>query len=72
MLSPHFSIVKPINGNEVSSCRSPDLPYEKGKSYVTIVDGFIISDNIKAESKVIETEYKFSDHQPVTMTFTLL
>ncbi len=66
-----FRIVKPENGFEVATCRSADIPYTKGINYETIVDGFIVSDNIEAVSVVYNTNYAYSDHQPVVMTFTL-
>lgn len=71
-LPEHFSIVKPENGLEVASCRNLDTPYQKDVTYTTILDGFIVSDNIKAESVIIDTDFRWSDHQPVVMTFTLL
>jgi endonuclease/exonuclease/phosphatase family metal-dependent hydrolase len=66
-----FSIVKPSTGFRYATCRSADIPYTKGINYETIVDGFIVSDNIKAESIVYNTDYAYSDHQPVVLTFTL-
>lgn len=60
------------NSKTVSTCRSSDLKYVKGINYEVVIDGFIVSDNIKiVESKNIETGYLYSDHQPVKMTFTL-
>ena len=36
------------------------------------VDGFLVSDNVTAESAaVIDTGFAWSDHNPVVMTFTL-
>lgn len=70
-LAEGFSFVIPENVYEVPSCRGADIPYEKGVDYTVTVDGFIISDNIQASSKVTDTEFKYTDHQPVTMTFEL-
>ena len=70
-LPSSFRIVKPENGFEVATCRSADIPYTEGVNYQTIVDGFIVSDNIEAVSIVYNTDYAYSDHQPVLMTFTL-
>ncbi len=70
-LMPFMSICKAENRFEVATCRSSDLPYEKNINYVTVIDGFIISDNIKATATNIETEFAYSDHQPVFMTFEL-
>ena len=70
-LPSNFSLVKPENGLETATCRNADSPYEEGVNYRTIVDGFIISDNIDAKSLVIDTDFRYSDHQPVLMKFTL-
>ncbi len=66
-----FSIVKPENGFIVPSVRSCDIPYTKGKNYLTIVDGFIVSDNIISSSYVYDTDFAYSDHQPVVLSFVL-
>lgn len=66
-----YRIVKPSTGFMYGTCRSADIPYTKGINYETVVDGFIVSDNIEAESIVWNTDYAYSDHQPVVMTFTL-
>ena len=53
------------------SCRNADAPYHEGQ-FVLTVDGFIASDNVTVkESRVIENEFEFSDHNPVVMTFIL-
>lgn len=70
-LPSHFSIVKPSTGFDYATCRSADIPYTKGVNYETIVDGFIVSDNIEAVSYVYNTDYAYSDHQPVVLSFTL-
>ena len=49
-----------------------DIPYEKGKSFVVTVDGFIVSRNVTVErAEVIDTGFLWSDHNPVRLTFTL-
>ena len=70
-LPSHFSIVKPENGLEESTCRNADTPYIEGVNYSTIIDGFLVSDNIEAKAEVYHTGYEESDHQPVVMTFKL-
>ena len=70
-LPDHFSIVKPENGFEESTCRSADSPYIEGINYSTIIDGFIVSDNVEAMANIYHTGYVESDHQPVVMAFTL-
>lgn len=57
--------------NPVPSCRNADAPYHSGQ-YVVTVDGFLVSDNVTVSSAtVIDTSFAYSDHNPVTMTFTL-
>lgn len=71
LLPQGFSLAKADNHNEVPTCRAADIPWEKGVNYTAIVDGFIISDNIEWESTNIETDFMWSDHQPVLMKFKL-
>lgn len=70
-LPEHFSIVKPNNSSKSATCRNANEKYEKGHDYETIVDGFIVSDNIKAEAVIHDNGYAYSDHQSVELTFTL-
>ena len=70
-LPEHYSIVKPENGMEESTCRNADTPYIEGVNYSTIIDGFIVSDNVEAKAEVYHTGYEESDHQPVVLTFSL-
>jgi endonuclease/exonuclease/phosphatase family metal-dependent hydrolase len=49
-----------------------DQPYKPGKSFVTLIDGYILSPNIKAESvHVVSTGFQYSDHNPVVLKFQL-
>lgn len=59
------------NELEVPTCRGADIPYEKGVNYTTVVDGFLVSDNIHAAAENIDTDFKYSDHNPVKLTFEL-
>lgn len=57
---------------KVPSCRNADAPYEKGKTFVLTVDGFLVSSNIIVdESHVIDAGFKYSDHNPVCIRFGL-
>ncbi|MBP5177292.1 MAG: endonuclease/exonuclease/phosphatase family protein [Clostridia bacterium] len=57
--------------NPVPSSRNADSAYHKGQFVVTI-DGFVTSKNVEVvSSAVIDTGFKYSDHNPVTMTFRL-
>lgn len=68
-----FTLLYPFDeATPVPTCRNAHEPYEKGHTYVQTIDGFIVTDNITAEKpKVIDTEFLYSDHNPVTMKFTL-
>ena len=57
--------------DRVPSCRNADIGYEKGRTFVCTVDGFLVTDNVKVNgSKVQNEEFMCSDHNPVTMNFT--
>lgn len=56
-----------------ATCRGADIPYEKGVNFVTVIDGFIVSENVEVTScKTVDTQYAYSDHNPVKMRFKLL
>lgn len=55
-----------------NSCRNADIPYDPDNSFTVMVDGFIVSDNITVTGYTnVDTEYAYSDHDPVVMNFTL-
>lgn len=68
-----LSLVAPIDEqNPVATCRNTDEPYKAQGQFNVTLDGFIVSDNVKAsDSNVIDTEFMYSDHNPVYITFTL-
>ena len=66
-----MSIVNATNNREVATCRSCDIPYEKGVNYTSVLDGFIVSDNIIASAENIDNNFMYSDHNPVKLTFKL-
>ena len=62
-----FSIVADKN-SDVGSCRGADVVWERGKTYICMIDGFIVSDNVTVKSvNVIDADFAFSDHNPVKM-----
>lgn len=67
-----FSLVAPLDiNNPVASCRNADGPYNSSQFVITI-DGFIVSSNVEViSSSVIDTGFKYSDHNPVKMNFIL-
>lgn len=72
LFTDDITLVAPFDEQDLAaSCRNPDKPYEKG-DFVVTVDGFIVSANVDVSySNVIETDYKYSDHNPVMMKVKL-
>lgn len=68
-----LSLISSLDAHSpIPSCRNADKPYVPGESFVLTVDGFIVSDNITVDSSQVEDEgFAFSDHNPVTMLFSL-
>lgn len=66
-----FSVVKAKNIGSVASCRDDDIAYEKGVTYTSTVDGFIVSSNVEAVATNIDNGFKSSDHNPVLLDFKL-
>ena len=66
------SLVAPIDSeNPVPSCRNADSAYHEGQ-YVLTIDGFLVTPNITVtQSEVIDTGFAYSDHNPVSMNFSL-
>ncbi len=67
-----LSIVAPTgDGKDVPSCRNADGPYTP-EQFVITIDGFIVSNNVKViSSRVEDTGFAYSDHNPVTLVFEL-
>ena len=65
-------LVAPLDEkNPVPSCRNADGPYHDGQ-LVLPIDGFLVSSNVEVvSSRVYDTGFKYSDHNPVGMTFVL-
>lgn len=56
----------------IPSCRNADQPYNEETTFVTMVDGFIISDNVQLNQvKTIDNGFLYSDHNPVSLKFEL-
>jgi endonuclease/exonuclease/phosphatase family metal-dependent hydrolase len=63
---------KIVASTNASTCRGADMVYEEGVTYSTVIDGFIVSDNIEViEEGTIQTNYAYSDHNPVKIKFML-
>ena len=55
---------------ETPSVRTNERPYVRGENFTTVIDGFIISPNVRAESvKARDLDFQFADHQPVDAVF---
>lgn len=67
-----FKIVRADNYWTTPTVRGTDTPYYPEKTYTTVVDGFVVSDNVKAKAHNIQTNFKETDHNPVKLTFQLI
>lgn len=68
-IAEHFSFAAAKNA---PTCRSTDMPYEKGVNYSVVLDGFIVSDNVQVvANENIDGDFEFSDHNPAVMRFML-
>lgn len=72
LLGDAFTLVSASNEFEVSTCRDSSFPYMPGENYEVVVDGFLVSKNVRASSMNIQKEYLYSDHNPVLLSFELL
>lgn len=69
-LPDNFKFASAINA---PTCRSTDMPYEKGVNYSVVIDGFIVSANVDVVSVTnIDTDFMYSDHNPVYMQFSFI
>ena len=68
-----LSLVVPLHADSpAASCRTAAEPYTPGSTFRVTVDGFVVSDNVTvSDSNVIETDYAYSDHNPVYLDFML-
>ena len=68
-----ITLTAPLNRDDpVPTCRNADSAYHEGQ-YVLTIDGFLTTNNIKVvSSRVIDTGFAFSDHNPVTMEFEFI
>lgn len=53
--------------------RKNQAPYQPGETFVTLIDFYLISPNVKARQvKGLDQQFRFSDHQPVFLEVELL
>ena len=69
-----LSLVAPYSKEtDAASCRDTKNVYSKEGQFNITLDGFIVSDNVSVTaSDVIDLEFKYSDHNPVYLNFTLI
>ena len=67
-----------IGANNSPTCRDAEIKWIPGTTYVSVIDGFIVSNNVEVthkENLVTKTDEKvgfaYSDHEPATMRFIL-
>ncbi|MBR5932271.1 MAG: endonuclease/exonuclease/phosphatase family protein [Lachnospiraceae bacterium] len=72
LFTDDITLVAPFQeADMIASCRNPNKPYEEG-DFVVTVDGFIVSANVEVTyANVIDAGFRYSDHNPVLMTFKL-
>lgn len=59
---------KILYDEQVNTVRNNDKPYVEGENFETIIDGFLVSPNLKVLSvKTTHLGFQNSDHQPVTI-----
>ena len=62
-----------VASDSAPTCRTTDAPYKKGESYVVVIDGFICSDNVETILiNNIDTNFRYSDHNPSVLSFRLI
>ena len=68
-----FSLVAPLDEDiPVPSCRNADAPWDPESNFQITIDGFIVSDNVEVvSSRVVDSQFRYSDHNPVQMEFIL-
>jgi len=53
---------------DVPTVRTQEIPYEKGKNFTTVIDGFLLSPDIEIISvKGYDFAFKYSDHNPISI-----
>jgi endonuclease/exonuclease/phosphatase family metal-dependent hydrolase len=58
---------------DITTVRNLDSPYVKGVTFETIIDGFLVSPNIKIiEVSGHALDFEFSDHNPVSIEILLI
>lgn len=71
-LDDHLRLIPPVNlDHPVPTVRDTEEPWN-GKNFVTVIDGFIVSDNVEVvKADAIDNNFMYSDHNPIHMDFIL-
>jgi endonuclease/exonuclease/phosphatase family metal-dependent hydrolase len=57
-----------IYDDRVNTVRELDAPYEKGKTFERVIDGYLVSPNIEVLNvETVDMAFKYSDHNPVLL-----
>lgn len=52
--------------------RDTGAPFEEGKTFISVVDGFLVSHNVRvSHTETIDLGFKYSDHHPTYIDFEL-
>ena len=79
--SPLVDGYKVVASDNYPTCRNNDIEYQPGESFVCVVDGFIVSENIQVVShanvqspkgKKGVQGFAYADHDPAQLEFKLL
>ncbi|OON96225.1 MAG: hypothetical protein ATN36_06170 [Epulopiscium sp. Nele67-Bin005] len=61
-----------VGNPEIPTVRDKTTPYIQGESYETVVDGFLVSDNVDIISTTtLDLGFEYSAHNPVVFRFAL-
>lgn len=61
-----------IFDDNIPTCRTAGEAYKEGYNFLCIIDGFMVSDNIEiVKAKGIDNNFKYSDHNPLSVTMKL-
>lgn len=66
-------LIVPLHSDDpIASCRTASEAYNIDTTFRVTVDGFVVSDNVTVvDSNVLDTQFQYSDHNPVYLDFLL-
>lgn len=66
-------LIVPLHSDDpIASCRTASEAYNIDTTFRVTVDGFVVSDNVTVvDSNVLDTQFRYSDHNPVYLDFLL-